>query len=58
MNEPEPHSEPGAWRELAAAYSSHHFACPTCQAAGRGTQYGMRCGTGSALWGVYQGETS
>ncbi len=53
-NEPEPPAEPGAWRVLAAAYHAHHFACPTCQAAGRGAGYGLRCGTGSALWRAYQ----
>ncbi len=53
-NEPEPPAWPGAWRELAAEYHSHHFACPTCQAAGRGTQYGFRCGVGASLWNIYQ----
>ncbi len=53
-NEPEPPADPGAWRELADAYHTHHFKCPTCQAAGRGTQYGLRCGVGAALWITYQ----
>ncbi len=53
-NEPEPPADPSTWRELAAEYHSHHFKCPTCQAAGRGTGYGLRCGTGSALWITYQ----
>lgn len=47
-----PH-DPSTWRELAAAYHAHHFACITCQAAGRGKQYGLRCGTGSALWAAH-----
>ncbi len=36
MNEPEPHNEPGAWRELADAYHSRHFGCKPCIADGRG----------------------
>lgn len=47
---PEPSISPADWHELAAAYHAHHFNCVTCQAAGRGKQYGLRCGTGSALW--------
>ena len=50
----EPPTDPNAWRELAAAYHLHHFACPTCIAAGRGAGYGLRCGTGAALWNAYQ----
>ena len=50
----EPSIEPAAWRELADAYHQHHFKCPTCQAAGRGAQYGLRCGVGAALWTTYQ----
>jgi hypothetical protein len=53
-NEIELPPDPSTWRELAAAYHAHHFACVTCQAAGRGKQYGLRCGTGSALWTAYQ----
>ena len=53
-SEPEPPSDPNAWRELAAAYHAHHFNCPTCVAAGRGAQYGLRCGVGAALWTSYQ----
>ena len=52
-NDPEPPTDPAAWRELAAAYHDHHFACQTCIAAGRGSQYGLRCGTGTALWRAY-----
>ena len=52
-NHPEPPSNPQAWRELAAVYHAHHFACQTCIAAGRGNQYGLRCGTGTALWRAY-----
>ncbi|THJ35972.1 hypothetical protein E8K88_01445 [Lampropedia aestuarii] len=37
------------------AYLLHHFACPSCSAAGitPGTQ--QRCATGAALWAQYQG---
>ena len=51
---PEPPLDPNAWRELAAAYHQHHFACPTCITAGRGAQYGLRCGVGAALWTSYE----
>ena len=51
---PEPPPDPNAWRELAAAYSDHHFKCSACIAAGRGAQFGLRCGTGTALWTSYQ----
>ena len=51
---PEPPADPNAWRELAEAYNAHHFDCHTCIAAGRGTQYGRRCGAGTALWINYQ----
>ena len=51
---PEPHADPATWRELATAYHAHHFKCSTCIAAGRGAQYGLRCGTGAALWTSYQ----
>ena len=50
----EPSQNPSDWRELAAAYHGHHFGCLVCIAAGRGTAYGMRCGTGTALWTDYQ----
>lgn len=40
-------------RELAEAYHAHHFHCPTCIAAGRGSRYGQRCGVGMALWRSY-----
>lgn len=52
-NDPEPPSDPQAWRELAQVYHAHHFNCPTCTAAGRGSQYGQRCGAGMALWRLY-----
>lgn len=52
-NDPEPPDDPAAWRELAAAYNEHHVNCPICQAAGRGTRYSLRCGTGAALWTDY-----
>ena len=45
--------EPSDWHALDAAYLSHHFNCPTCIAAGRGSRYGLRCGTGAALWRAY-----
>lgn len=51
---PEPPADPNAWRELAAAYNAHHFKCNFCIAAGRGAQYGLRCGVGAALWASYQ----
>ena len=51
---PEPPTDPNAWRELAQAYNAHHFACHICIAAGRGAQYGLRCGVGAALWTSYQ----
>ena len=41
------------WHALDAAYLAHHFNCPTCIAAGRGTRYGLRCGAGAALWRAY-----
>ena len=47
------HLNPQDWKELAAAYHDHHFNCPTCIAAGRGSRYGQRCGAGMALWRVY-----
>ena len=50
----EPPTDPNAWRELATAYHLHHFKCPACIAAGRGAVYGLRCGTGAALWTSYQ----
>jgi len=52
-NDPEPSSDPQAWRELAQAYHAHHFNCPTCIAAGRGSRYGQHCGAGMALWRAY-----
>jgi len=45
--------EPTDWHALDAAYLAHHFNCPTCIAAGRGTGYGLRCGTGAAFWRAY-----
>ena len=49
----DPPDNPVDWKELAAAYHAHHFNCPTCIAAGRGSQYGHRCGAGMALWRAY-----
>jgi len=45
--------EPADWQALDAAYLAHHFNCPTCIAAGRGSHYGHRCGAGMALWRAY-----
>jgi hypothetical protein len=45
--------EPTDWHALDAAYLAHHFNCPTCIAAGRGSRYGQRCSTGMALWRAY-----
>lgn len=45
--------EPTDWHALDAAYLSHHFNCPTCIAAGRGSRYGLRCGLGAGLWRAY-----
>jgi hypothetical protein len=50
---PDPPDNPVDWSELAAAYHAHHFNCPTCIAAGRGSGYGQRCGAGMALWRAY-----
>lgn len=49
LRPPEPEID---WKPMAAAYHRHHFSCPTCCAAGRGV--GLRCGTGTSLWAVYQ----
>jgi len=46
-------TDPADWHALDAAYNRHHFNCPTCIAAGRGSRYGLRCGTGAALWRAY-----
>ncbi len=53
IHAPDPPDNPMDWKELAAAYHAHHFHCPTCIAAGRGRQYGQRCGAGMALWQAY-----
>ena len=45
------------WLHLDRAYQAHHFACPVCIAAGRGAGYGLRCGTGAALWTSYSDTT-
>ncbi|MDO8699049.1 MAG: hypothetical protein Q7J75_01260 [Rhodoferax sp.] len=53
---PEPPSNPASptdWHALDAAYLAHHFNCPTCIAAGRGSHYGLRCGVGTSLWRAY-----
>lgn len=51
---PTPPANPLDWHGLDAAYQVHHFSCPTCIAAGRGSRYGLRCGVGAALWRAYQ----
>jgi len=50
---PEATDDVVGWHELDAAYLEHHLNCKTCIAAGRGVQYGLRCGTGAALWRAY-----
>jgi len=47
-------AEPINWKPLALAYHVHHFKCPVCIVAGKGTRYGPRCGVGAALWTGYQ----
>ena len=42
------------WKPLALAYHAHHFKCHVCKAAGRGSNYGPRCGVGASLWTGYQ----
>ena len=51
--EPDLQTDQNAWRELAKAYQAHHFNCLTCQSAGLGSRYGLRCGAGMALWRAY-----
>ena len=56
MRRARPNASPdgtGTWHQLHAAYVMHHMACPICISAGHG--YGLRCGTGSALWRAYMG---
>ena len=48
LQPPEPAAD---WRELDREYQRHHVNCASCIAAGRG--YGLRCGTGTALWTAY-----
>ena len=43
----------GAGLAAARAYHAHHFNCPYCIAAGRGTRYGSRCAKGQALLNAY-----
>ena len=50
----QPPADPNAWRELSRAYHAHHVKCSICIAAGRGADYGLRCGVGAALWTSYQ----
>ena len=42
------------WLHLDRAYQLHHFNCPTCIAAGRGVNYGLRCGAGAMLYRAYE----
>ncbi len=46
------------WRALGRVYLLHYMACPVCQAAERGTRYGMRCGTGASLWSAGSATTA
>lgn len=46
------------WHVTDGAYMAHHFNCKTCIAAGRGIRYGLRCGTGDALWALYAGVST
>lgn len=41
------------WIGLDRAYQRHHWSCPQCTAAGRGANYGLRCGVGAALYRAY-----
>ena len=50
---PDPPDNPLDWHELDAAYLAHHVNCKTCIEAGRDSRYGLRCGTGTALWRAY-----
>lgn len=50
-SQPTAAQEPADWKDLDRAYQAHHITCPTCIAAGKG--YGLRCGTGTALWAAY-----
>src|ERR1035437_6061345 len=52
-NDPEPPLDRAQWLEIDREYQRHHWKCPTCQAAGRGARYGLRCGAGAALWRAY-----
>jgi len=52
-NDPEPPADRAQWLEIDREYQRHHWKCPTCQAAGRGARYGLRCGAGAALWRAY-----
>ena len=47
-------TDPDTWRILAHAYHAHHFNCKFCIAVGRGTGYGLRCGTGAVLHAAYE----
>ncbi|MFM7000540.1 MAG: hypothetical protein ACKOXU_05700 [Limnohabitans sp.] len=49
-------SAPAERQTLDAAYLTHHFNCPICIAAGRGSRYGQRCGVGMALWRAYSAD--
>ena len=44
------------WIEFDQAYQRHHFNCPVCIAAG--LNYGLRCGTGAALYRAYSDTSS
>lgn len=55
-NDPEPPTDRALWLEIDREYQRHHVNCPTCIAAGRGAQYGLRCGVGASLWANYQNQ--
>ena len=48
--------ETADWHSLDSEYLAHHFNCLVCISAGRGSLYGLRCGTGAELWRAYLGE--
>ena len=57
QHKPPPKVGDAAWLKREGThrvYMKHHFNCPTCQAAGRGSQYGKPCNTGAALWTIYE----
>lgn len=41
------------WKQADQAYIDHHFACPTCCAAGASSGKQSRCPKGLQLWKEY-----